>query len=268
MYTIINSGAHGIHIRPRADISVSIILLEWGEALACHHESALSAAAAQVLGCAQIQQHDLSVRLQHQIVGLDVPVDDAASVYLLQVAHHRLEERDAGLFIDGFSALDKPALQVFTRNIIHDDVGRLVLIEHIPHLDDGIQVAEPGRFSCFPDEALAAQFQFFRCLAAAPENNAVAALAAHSRPGGKILFDTNALFKSEVPRHISDAEAALADHAPDKVMARQHCTTGQGMLRLGSGARGIVETAVRTHPAGRIQFAHAGIAAIEFHQVT
>ena len=97
-HAVTDRGAHGIDVRPGADVARLAVLLHGAEALLGDDEGGLSAATAEVLGRAQVQEHQLSVRAQHQVVGAYIPVDDAAGVDLSQLVDDGKQESDAFAF--------------------------------------------------------------------------------------------------------------------------------------------------------------------------
>ena len=81
---VVDRGGHRVNVRPRADAGVLPVLLDGAEALFGDHLGGLNRAVLslniQILCRAQVQKDGLAVRLHHDIVRADVPVNDTVLV--------------------------------------------------------------------------------------------------------------------------------------------------------------------------------------------
>ena len=265
--TAVDRGAQAIDIRPGTDASLCAVLLQRTVADAHHRACGLAVRGClfQILCRAQIQQHRRPVGAHHDILGLDIPVNDAALVDLFQLLHHRGKQGNTALLTELLTVFVQKAPKIFSLYVVHDDVGSLVLKENIPHLDYVIKVTETGGLSRLAHKSLAAGVQLPGPFAASPEDLAAVRGKTHGSALGIILFDAHPHFQREVPGEIGDAEAAVAEHLADHIALIQDRAAGQGIVGLLRGTGGIVKAAVRAHPARGLQLPHAGVTALKIH---
>ena len=243
---------------------MGLILLERGKALACHQVGALPAAVAQVLCRAKVQQHQLVLRRDHEVVGLDVAVDDAARVHLFQIADNRLQQIQAALFRER-PVPHQAGPQGLALGVVHGDVGRLVFKEHAPNAHHMAQIAQLHRLAGFLHEALPPGLETLGVFARAPVDLAALVCRAHGGSLGVILLDTDLELQVQVPADVADAEAALAQHPADHIVPGKHRPAGQRVVRLAAHVPGIVIAAMAAAAAGRRQLAHTAVAAVKYH---
>ena len=110
-------------------------------------------------------------------------------------------------------------LQGFALNKVHDNVGRVVLLEQIPHPDYLGDITDPGHFPGLLQEHFPA---------AVPGGAA-------DLGRGEVFLDGHLALQGQVPADIGDAEAALAQNGAHHIFAVQNHSRLQG---IGKGAPG------------------------------
>ena len=83
---------------------------------------------------------------QHDVLGLDVPVDDALGMGMLQGTQNLGGEMDGFLPCQGSAALLEVFLQRDAVDIFHDDILHLVRDRDVVHLDNVGMVKDRDRF--------------------------------------------------------------------------------------------------------------------------
>ena len=183
----------------------------------------------------------------------------------LHVLHDRVEQLHAFTLRQGALSAHNVILEGNALHKIHDEIGGVIGIEHVPDFDNIVQVAHAHGLACFAYKALTGLACFIRRDAGAPIHHGSVGAAAHGSAVGEKLLDANAQFKLQIVSDISQAEAALSQQTPDEIASVQNAAAGQRKIRLLSGALPIVVTAVTAYAVFLTDFFHAGIAAQEFH---
>ncbi len=122
---------------------------------------------------------------------------------------------------------------------LHDGVGRAVGLEIAQHRHD-VQMTETGKRTRLVEEALAAPGEVLGEARAARHHLAVA--AAHGELDRQVLLDGDELGELGVEGAIGDAEAAVADHRIEPIVAEPRAGS-QGLDVIG----GHLSTGYGTH---------------------
>ena len=239
----VEGGGQGIDIGPGALVALAAVLFLGGVAGLEDHRQALDIGLGHRPRGAEVQQLGAAVGQHHDVVGADIPVDDAVGVHPLQRAHHR-HEQGHGVGGSQTPLLFQVVLQGDAVQEVHDDVGGAVLLTEIPHPHDTGLLVEPGQHPGLAEEFLLV----FR------EGVPVGAQGGKHRVGSVVVavhvarhvefLDGHLQVEHGVPAHIGDAETALAQHAAHLVplfdQAARHQMMGQygvaGAVKAAPGA--------------------------------
>ena len=159
--------------------------------------------------------------VQQDVVGLDVPVDHAPLVGVVQPVRRVHAQRQRDLAVE--RTLSQPGPKRAARDVLHDDVGRQALLALVEHADD-VGVVELGHGDGFRAEARAG-------------------LGVHHEGGVQHLDGPVALHHlvvgEEDGAHAAATDAALHDVASvgqrgvGRGQGRSQCGPGQGRRALG-----------------------------------
>ena len=225
---VVDRGGHRVNVRPRADAGVLPVLLDGAEALFGDHLGGLNRAVLslniQILCRAQVQKDGLAVRLHHDIVRADVPVNDTVLVDFCQRPHDGRHEPDAAVKVHG-AVLLHFLLQRLALDKVHDDVGGLILCEDRFHPDDVGNPAQLCHFPGFLQKAVEAPLGAgFPHHGAAPHHGGAVFPADHAGACGEIFLDGDLLLQQQIKSDIGDAEAALPQHFAHQILSVQDRT--------------------------------------------
>ena len=266
---VVDRGTYCIHICPRADRSLCAVLLHRAEALAHRPDSGravcIPAARHQILSRAHIQQHQLACRCVHEIVWLDVPVDDPLPVRLFKILHHGRHQSSTFRFAQDLLRPDQSVSERLAFNKVHDDIGRLVFTEGSLHARHMLELPQLACILCLIDEALAAVPEPLRILVAAPVYGAAVRHRARGSPRGVVFFDAHRNIQPRIKAQVGDAEATLSHGSAHRISSVQDRAAFEHMFRLLFRVARVVKSAVRAHGPGRVQLPHTAVTAFEFH---
>ena len=86
-------------------------------------------------GYPEVCDAEVAVTLNHEVFGLDVPVDDVLVVNVFEASHEARHEEASGLLIE-FSIPTNVVAQVTPRQVIHHQIQILSVLESIVHVHD------------------------------------------------------------------------------------------------------------------------------------
>ena len=136
-------------------------------------------------------------------------------------------------------------------DVVHDDVGGAVFVEAFQNPDDLGNVLHLDHLLGLPEEGVDAglaqllALDILRPLQIQTHGGIAAGLAL-----GIVLLDGHLSLQIQIKADIGDAEAALAQHFPDYIVAVQHGSQGEGVA--GGGRLPGVKAAMRTRVARRL----------------
>ena len=184
---------------------------------------------------AEVDQGRLAVGAEHDVGGLDVAMQEARLVHLLQAGEQRPQHRLQPGRRQRPSALtrssERPAAQQ-----LHDDVGGAVGLEEVEHLHDRRRLVQVGQRAALLDEAAAAPAEIVGHLGRARQHRA--AVLADGQRRRQVFLDGDVATELRVARKIGDAESALAQHAHNLVAADQGARRQRHIVDLCRGVDG------------------------------
>ena len=169
-------------------------------------------------GRAKIQQIQLLVPLaQHQVIGLDIPMDDILLVQFVQGIHHRGKQIHGVLHGNLSSMIGHILPQGLPLYILHHDIGGVVRqkgVKHAHHVGDVVQRHQRLGLG----DKLAHAGHKIRPLVAAHGRN----LGASSFPGGdaagEIFLNGYPPVQRDIIPQIGDAKAALSQAPANQIL--------------------------------------------------
>ena len=192
---------------------------------------------------AEINQDRPTLRRQHDVGRLDVPMQPLTGMHFCQGNAQFL--RDPPHLVQGEATrLLKPSLQRLPLQVFHYDISRTVLQEHVVHVHDtpGLEAGNHPRFLqrtvLRAAEVVRLRYGYGD---ASPD-----AYRAQVRVRGKQFLDGHGSLQILVRALVGDAEAAFSQHAPygelallqgmaGRQVAHRHCG-GQGKRRATTDA--------------------------------
>ena len=208
----VKGGGQRVHIGPGALPPFAAVLLFGGIAGFEDHRKALDVGLGDLPRRAEVQQLGAAVRQHHDVVGADVPVDDAPGVDVLQRADDRQQQADR---LGGGQGAVR--LQVFFQGHpvqeVHDDVGGAVLLAEVPHADDAGFLIEAGQHPRFAQEFFLVLVEGVPVGAQGGEDVGGSLVVAVDIARHVEFLDGDLHVQHGVPACIGDAEAALPQYA-------------------------------------------------------
>ncbi len=110
-----------------------------------HHPSARDPFASERPGDPEVHDPGVPVLVDHDVLRLEVPVDDPQTMGLGQSLAELLGDRDGPAYAERARLADEP-LQVLARNILHGDEGRALGPAQVEHPADVAVTDLPGEF--------------------------------------------------------------------------------------------------------------------------
>ena len=221
-------GAEGIDIGPGAQLALVLILLEGGEAVLDHGLGGVAVAA--VPGGTEVQEPGPAVGEDHDIVRADVPVDDVRLMDILQGLHDGLQQLQQLLRLHGAGAAD-PLRQGLAMEVLHDDIGGIVLLEAAADMDHRRLILEFGQGPGFPQEPGLTGGILLPDLGGIASDIAGHRMVTGDHKAGVVLLDRHRGLQIGIPAQVSDAKAALAQHPAHHILAPEHRAHGE-LMRL------------------------------------
>ena len=199
---IIDGAGHGIDVRIGA-LTLGLVLLQRRETGLEHDGHGLAVGGGT--GGAEVQELQLAFPGQDQIVGADVPMDQACPMDDRQVPQQRLQDGEQSLLIHTAPGSDHIVERVAI-HILHDDISGAVALEIVPDAHHGIQGAHGSQGPGLLEEALQTALEGIPVAGGAddPGHGITAGAVA-----GEILLNGHPCLVLQVHGSISDAEAAL-----------------------------------------------------------
>ena len=218
-------GAGGIDVAPRTMLAVECILLDRRILRRQHTGQRARAPADRLTRRTEIDQDRHAVAADDHVARLDVAMQEALRVHRAQPAQQSLGKaahvvrRQAGAVLaqqlgDALAVLE-----------LHDGIGRAVGLEKAQHRHD-VRMAEARQRPRLVEEALAAPGEVVGKAAAARHDLAP---AAHGELDRQVFLDRHHLGELAVEGAIGDAEAAMADHRVEPIVAELE-TERQGLI--------------------------------------
>ena len=132
-------GAEGVNVRPGAQGTPALILLDGGEAMLQNGLGGLGQILLRVLALhvahsAEVQELDTAVGEDHDVVGTDVPVDDTRLVHRDHGFHDGAQDLQGLLNAKTAAVHVHVAPQVNALDVLHDNVGSIMLHEKVTNV--------------------------------------------------------------------------------------------------------------------------------------
>ena len=190
---------------------------------------------------AEVDQGRIALGVEQDVGGLDVAMQEAGGMDLLQPVEQRPQDAVELGWCDGtaFQAL----LQRVARHQFHDDVGGAVGLEEVEHAHDRRRALQGGERAALVDEALAAPAEILRHLGRARQHRD--AVLADRQRRGQVFLDRDLAMELVVAGAIGDAEAALAQDRHDLVAADHLAGRQRDEILLADGACRAAASACR-----------------------
>ena len=164
-------------------------------------------------------------------------------------------------FLPGQGAVFQQTFEGLPLHKVHDDVGRGILLEHLPHLDHAGDVLQLRHLPGLLQEQLHALLPGgYRLLGLRPHQGPGAGHTA-DLTGGIVLLDGNLSLQSHVETQVGDAEAPLAQHLAHQKLAAQNDTRLQDKRTLLLPRRVIAALRAGVAP----EIGHTAHTSIHFH---
>ena len=172
---------------------------------------------------AEIDQGWIAGRIEQDVGRLDVAMEKAGIVDLLETVEQRPQDAVDRRWIQPAVLLDKPFERIAVEHL-HDDIGGAVDFEEVVDADDARRAMQGRHDAPLGDEAIPPPGEIL-CHLGRTRHHGDAVLA-HRQRGRQILLDGDFAVELDVSRPVGDAEAALAKHrkhfvAPDLGADRQ-----------------------------------------------
>ena len=217
-----------VDIRPRS-LPAGARLLRGGEAWREDGGHRLCATGDIGSGRTEIDQRRRTIGPQHDVGRLDVAVQEADAVDLLETIEQRRQDLlDRGL---RQARLARQALRKrLALEKLHDDIGRAVRLEEIVNPDDRRHMTQLRHGSRLVEEAAAPPDEILGHFGRARQHLGVT--LADRQPARQVLLDRDVAMKLCIVATIGNAEAALAQHRQNLVAPDQE-SVGQRRVILG-----------------------------------
>ena len=257
---VVEGRGHGVDVGEGPLPPAARVLLHGGETVLQDHVEALALLSGTVARGAEVDELGRSARLHDDVVGRDVTVDDALGVHPPEGVHQRQQEGSGLLHTEA----PRSAAHVFVErdavHILHHEVCGGVLLKIAVDADDVRIPDELGQGLGLFEEALHAVFKVLPPLAGVDLHRGASGDPAR-KVRGQVFLDGDAVAGLVVEGDVGDAEAALAQHAPDGVAPVEDGAGAQGervAVRLIPPVKAAVRAgAVRVHFAETVPAQHA-----------
>ena len=246
---VIDGCGERVHVRP-GPLALALILLD-GRVALLEGDGHGFGAPGGFPGAAEVEQPHGSP-LKHQVVGADVAVDQTGGMDGAQRGKQGLNEGKQLSGRDPPAALGGQLHEIGALHILHHDIGGVVGLEIVADHDDLRLLFHARHGAGLVQEALEPLVIILR-LGSHPADHRQGGLGEPGDPvDGEIFLDGHFHFQTEIAADVGDAEAALAQGAPDQIASSQDRAqrqmVGGGRVRaLGQPADGAALS--RGHPA-------------------
>ena len=258
----VQGGAHGVHVRPGPLVAVAGILLLRRVAVLEDDRHAFPVPQGEPRR-AEVQQPALPLRGDVDVVRADIPVQEVERVHLDQRLHDGLEDRQRLGIGDLAPLIGQIRLEAHPVDVLHDEIGGVVLLEVILHRDHMGRVLQLGQDLRLIQEAVHAVLVVL--LHPPGACDIVPVRVPRGNRGGHILLDGDLDLQRQVVPEIGDPEAADPQHLPQHVPSVQQGPQGQSQIGL---LLVLIESAVGAD-AARLFFLEAAKAnAFRIHTLT
>ena len=232
---VVESGPQGVHIGIGPLPAMAGILFPGSVAVLEDHIQAAALVTQAVAGSAEIQQLNSTIVGNIDIVRGHVPMDNAFGVHRSQGSNDRFKDA-LGLRPREAAMLLQVVLEAGALDVIHNEVGRVVLFEVAMHTHD-VGVADELRQSFgLVEKTLFPIEEVLLPLAGIGRNRVTVRAGGHSVR--EILLDSHQTAGLMVLGNVGDAEAALAQHLSENVAPVEYSARRQRhgiLVCLGAG---------------------------------
>ena len=239
---VIQRGAVGVHIAPRADLAAGEIHLHRGKAPLDDQRLRGAAALDHRFHRAEIQQLRRAAFGDHDVVRADVPVDEAAGMDLRQRFRDGGQQLHRLPVVRFFRELFQIGGQRDALHEFHDDIGGVVLLKIVLHPHDVGDIVQPRQrlrlVDAFADAGGKALLEVLGGIAA---DDAGPDRFTPYEARREILLDGDPDLQGHIIPGVGDAEAALSQRPADDVPVFQNDAVAQVMRLRRVG--GVVEPA-------------------------
>ena len=207
----VEGGGQGVHVGPGALAALAAVLFFRGVAGFQNHRKALDVGLGDLPCRAEVQQLGAPVPQHHDVVGADVPVDDAAGMDMLQRADDRQQQVDrlgggqAAVFL-------QIVLEGHPVQEVHDDVGGAVFLAEIPHPHDAGLLIEAGQHPGLAQKLFLVFVEGVPMGAQGGEDIGGGFMVPVDIPGHVEFLDGDFQVQHGVAPGVGDAEAAFPQH--------------------------------------------------------
>ncbi len=204
---------------------------------------------------AEIDQGGIAGGIEQDVGGLDVAMQEAGIVDLLQAVKQRPQHAVDLLGRELAAAVDA-LLERLAAQQLHHDIGRAVGLEEVEDVHDRRHAMKAGQRSSLGDETLATPAEIVGHLGVARQHRR--AVLADCQRRGQVFLDRDLAAELDVAGAIGDAEAALAQHRHDLVAADRLAGLKRHVVDLGYWrdpgrlARGLARGAGHGRGASRV----------------
>ena len=242
----VEGGRQGIDIGPGTLMALAAVLFLGGVAGFEDDGQALDVGLGHRPRRAEIQQLGPAAIQHHDVVGADVPVDDAVGMDPLQRAHHRHQQRH-GVGGGQAAVALQVVFQVNAVQEVHDDVGGAVFLTEIPHAHNTGLLIEPGQDPRLAEEFFLVFGEGVPMGAQGGKHRIGSVVVAVDIPRHVKFLDSHLEVEHGSPAHIGDAEAAFAQHPAHLIPLLDQAARDQMVGQHGVGI--AVKTALGANAA-------------------
>ena len=210
---VMDRGSQAVDIRPRS-LRGGRELLDRGVARGEDRRHRLRASGYCGAGGAEIDQHGVTVAIDQDIGGLDIAMQEAHLVDLLEPVQKGRENPVEACGVERPLSLDLLE-QGTAAHELHDEIGRAVGLEKVVHLHDTRQAMKRRQRAPLGDEAVASPGEVGSRIAG-PRRHGRAVLPDGER-GRQIFLDRHLASELAIDGTVGDAETALPQNGDDTV---------------------------------------------------
>ena len=227
-------GAEGVNVSPGAQGTPALVLLDGSEAMLQNGLGGLGQILVGILAFhiphrAEVQQLYASIGEDHDVVGTDVPVDDARLVHRDHGIHDGAQDPQGLLDPQAAAVHVHVAPKVNALHILHDDVGGIVLLEKVSNVHNTRHIGQLCQGLGFAHKALSAALEQGTGLVFADGDLQRQPAVTGNEAVGVIFLNGHRGVQELIPAKIRDTEAALAQALADHILVVQHRAEGQLM---------------------------------------
>ena len=174
-------------------------------------------------------QHLGTAAHHHNVIGLDIPVNNADLMYPCHGLNNGSKDIKGLLRCQFATVILDILCQGDAFHILHDDVCRIVGQEEILYLHNLVHVREPGQQFCFAHKPLPVVAETLAVAAADIKYRHSGAAFPHNHARGIVLLNGDRDIQIDIPAKIGNAKPALSQHSANLVLFLQNRTDWQLM---------------------------------------